>query len=277
MSLSRLKPQTEYMRLERVEIEADVRYPDVIQEIVSSARSGTDVVAAIDSTIKALGFDTFMYGCTATSRPHSESKIWTFTTLPVEWVREYEATAYIEVDPRIQGLFRSPLPVLWDQSERGRNRRLDTFLERASRFGIRSGIALLIPDNDDFNCLICFNSAAPYADSIRRRHWIRQQGELMSFGLYFHSLFMKPLIRKGLAPSSQGTPLSQRELETLSFVIQGLTHEQIAERMKITPRTVQAHADSIRSKLNASTIGEAVYLATKAGLLARNTPRAART
>ena len=37
--------------------------------------------------------------------------------------------------------------------------------------------------------------------------------------------------------------------------------------MGITPRTVQAHADSIRSKLNASSTNEAIFLATKGGLL----------
>jgi filamentous hemagglutinin family protein len=56
-------------------------------------------------------------------------------------------------------------------------------------------------------------------------------------------------------------------LETLGLVVRGLTHQQIADQMRISSRTVQLHADSIRSKLNANSISEAVYLANKAGLI----------
>ena len=78
---------------------------------------------------------------------------------------------------------------------------------------------------------------------------------------------MKPLILKGLAPTLQGAPLSVRERETLRWLVQGLCHDEVAERMGITARTVQAHTDSIRSKLNASSTNEAIFLATKGGLL----------
>lgn len=268
MTVQQLKPLAQYMRLEPVEFDTTRRYPDCIKQIIAAAQTGNDVFGAVDATIKVLGFDTFMYCCAAVPRPHSESRIWTFTTLPVEWVKEYLENDYIEVDPRLQGLFRSPLPVIWDQNDKDNDPLLRKFLERASRYGIRSGIALMIPDNDDFSCAMCFNSSIAVADEFRRSRWTSQEGELMTFALYFHTLFMKPQIRRGLAPLLQGAPLSPRELETLRLVVRGLTHQQIAEQMRISPRTVQLHADSIRSKLNANTISEAVFLATKAGLLA---------
>ena len=124
-----------------------------------------------------------------------------------------------------------------------------------------------VPDSGTFTCMICFNSTTPLLDATRRRMLIRQQGDLLAFGIYFHQLFMKPLILKGLAPTLQGAPLSVRERETLRWLVQGLSHEEVAERMGITSRTVQAHTDSIRSKLNASSTNEAIFLATKAGLL----------
>jgi hypothetical protein len=58
----------------------------------------------------------------------------------------------------------------------------------------------MIPDNDEFSCAMCFNSSLPIADEFRRSRWTSQKGELMTFALYFHSLFMKPQIQKGLAP-----------------------------------------------------------------------------
>jgi hypothetical protein len=118
MPVQQLKPQTEYMQLRPVDVDTSRRYPDCIKQIILASETGSDVFAAVDATIKALGFDTFMYCCAAVPRPHSESRIWTFTTLPVEWVREYLENDYLEVDPRLQGLFRSPLPVTWDQNDK---------------------------------------------------------------------------------------------------------------------------------------------------------------
>ncbi len=65
-----------------------------------------------------------MYGCAASWRPNCECKMWTFTTLPIEWVREYtEENAYMEVDVRIQGLSTSSIPVIGKMgpSERGKS------------------------------------------------------------------------------------------------------------------------------------------------------------
>ena len=262
-----LRPQTEYMALERVAIDPNCSYPEIMTDMVAAANGGGDLVAAIDATIKALGFNTFMYGLVAALRPRAESRTWTFTTLPVEWVRRYEAEAFIEIDPRTQGLYQSGLPVIWDQSERGKSRRLDRFLDEASEYGTRSGIALLVPDADHNSCMVAFNSTVPILTSPRRRAITQAQGNLLMFGIHFHELFMKPLIKKGLAPSSQGSPLTTRELETLSWLVKGLSYEEVASQMSITSRTVQAHADSIRSRLNARTLQEAVFLATKAGFL----------
>jgi DNA-binding CsgD family transcriptional regulator len=255
-----------------VDIAADAFFPASMASMVAAARARSDWVSALDATIKSFSFNTFLYGFSTVSRPSCESRMWTFSTLPMHWVRRYEMKAYIEVDPRIQRLFLSPLPVIWDQSERGKSVRVDEFLEEAGSVGTCSGISFYFPDSGDFNYMVAFNSPVRFVNASTRSDWMNRQGELMMFAIYFHALFMKPLILKGLAPSSQGTPLSPRELETLGLVVQGLRHDDIAKRMGITPRTVQSHTDSIRSKLNANNISEAVFLATKAGLLAGSKP-----
>lgn len=263
-----LRPHTEYMALGAVHIPEDQWYPEILGEMVQVSRAGGDLVKAIDVTVKALGFETFMYGCSATLRPSAESRVWAFTTLPIEWVREYEAKAYIEVDPRMQGLFKSALPVIWDQSERGKSSRLDRFLDDASRYGSRSGIALLVPDSAHNSCMVAFNTSTSILNPVRRQMMLRMQGDLLTFGIYFHELFMKPMMSKGIPPAAQGSPLTNRELETMRLLVRGMNYEQVAEVMGITVRTVQAHSDSIRTRLNAKTMQEAVFLAFRAGLLA---------
>jgi PAS domain S-box-containing protein len=59
--------------------------------------------------------------------------------------------------------------------------------------------------------------------------------------------------------------LSPREREVLALLARGLTGEQIAERLVLSPETVRTHIRNAREKLGASTRVEAVTMA----LLAR--------
>ena len=61
--------------------------------------------------------------------------------------------------------------------------------------------------------------------------------------------------------------LTVRELEVLGLVAEGLRNADIAERLFVSPRTVDHHVSAIRRKLGARTRGEAVAAAARLGLL----------
>jgi LuxR family maltose regulon positive regulatory protein len=63
-------------------------------------------------------------------------------------------------------------------------------------------------------------------------------------------------------------PLSARELEVLSFVAQGLTNQEIADRLFLSLATIKWHTGNIYSKLGVSNRTEAVTYATQLGLFA---------
>lgn len=71
------------------------------------------------------------------------------------------------------------------------------------------------------------------------------------------------------SPSSNTTPfdLTPRELEVLRLTAEGLTDPQIAERLIISKRTVNAHLRSIYNKLDVTTRTAAVRLALEQNLL----------
>lgn len=62
-------------------------------------------------------------------------------------------------------------------------------------------------------------------------------------------------------------PLSERELEVLRLVAQGLTNQQIAERLFIAISTVKGHNQRIYAKLQAERRTEAIVRARELGLL----------
>ena len=62
-------------------------------------------------------------------------------------------------------------------------------------------------------------------------------------------------------------PLTNRELEILSFLEQGLQNKEIADRIFISPETVKKHTSNIYRKLDSHNRQQAVVKAYQLGIL----------
>jgi DNA-binding NarL/FixJ family response regulator len=69
-------------------------------------------------------------------------------------------------------------------------------------------------------------------------------------------------------PSASGPPagLTKREVEVLTLVATGLTNAQVAERLFLSPRTVQRHLNSVYHKIGVSSRTAATRFALEHGL-----------
>ena len=74
-----------------------------------------------------------------------------------------------------------------------------------------------------------------------------------------------PATSSAAAPAAAG--LSARETEVLGLVAKGFNFAEIARLLDVSPHTITAHVKKIYQKLAVHSRGEAVYEATKMGLL----------
>jgi two-component system, NarL family, response regulator LiaR len=77
-----------------------------------------------------------------------------------------------------------------------------------------------------------------------------------------HSTFRPPSI-----PQTLYEPLTERELEVLNLLAQGMPNKEIAAHLIISERTAKFHVSSIMGKLGATNRTEAVSLAAQRGLI----------
>ncbi len=240
--------------------------PPIVLPLISAAEKGFDLVPEIEVVARHFGFDSFMYGVAMSPMPDSDSCMYAFTTMPIEWVLRYDRMAYIEVDPRISSVWDRTVPLVWDQSKmRGKGANVDAFLDDALAHGIGSGVCLPLHDEAGARILVVFNSRAPLVNKQRQSQIASDLGEMIAFANYFHELFVREVIAKGLPPRTAGMRLSPRERECLTLAAQGMTTEAIGKKLGIAVRTAQFHFDSIKSKLMARNRQEAVARAIKEG------------
>ena len=74
------------------------------------------------------------------------------------------------------------------------------------------------------------------------------------------------------ATASNPASLTDRELEVLALLAQGLRNAEIAERLVVSSRTIEHHVSAILAKLGARTRGEAGAAALRLGLADHRSP-----
>ena len=84
--------------------------------------------------------------------------------------------------------------------------------------------------------------------------------------LYLSADLTPSLLQQATAvPSTRELRLTEREIETLRWVAQGLTHGQIGRRMGLTESTVNTYVKRLRAKLNTGNKAELTRRAIELG------------
>ena len=101
-----------------------------------------------------------MYAVKSVTAPDHETRS-TSTMRPDELARLYDERAFVEVDPRLQDIHESVVPLVWDQETyRGRSREVDGFLDLMQSYGLSSGIYCPIRDGKGRIAVMSLSSSA---------------------------------------------------------------------------------------------------------------------
>lgn len=71
------------------------------------------------------------------------------------------------------------------------------------------------------------------------------------------------LVNAANQPAPPGADLTERELEVLALMIEGLTNRQIAGKLTVSPSTIKSHVRNILTKLDVDSRTEAVSVALR--------------
>jgi NarL family two-component system response regulator LiaR len=71
------------------------------------------------------------------------------------------------------------------------------------------------------------------------------------------------LVESANQPAAPGPDLTERELEVLALMVEGLNNTQIAGRLSVSSSTIKSHVSNILSKLEVTSRTEAVTLALR--------------
>jgi DNA-binding CsgD family transcriptional regulator len=239
-----------------------------LAEVRTALRARRPLEPVITDICRGFGFGQFVYGAATVSLPHRDSRSLVWTTMPPDWIQEYDREAYIEVDPRITETLARRAPFIWDAAGyAGRGTRVDAFLAAAARYGMRSGVVIPLSDPVYIRLGAGFNSPISPIGATRRAEIEASLGDLMLFAAGFHDLFVSNYMGTDAQPQGAAMPLSRREIQCLQLAARGMTSIDIGFKLDISERTVNFHFANIVGKLGVLNRKEAIAVAVSKGLV----------
>ena len=238
-----------------------------LQSLIESARRDESIIEPLQQIVRSMGFSSFLYAVGTSKNLRQDERFYIWTTVPPDWVSEYDRNSYIEIDPRVSyGWSMWPTPLLWDRRIAAGNEKVKAFLARAAKFGVGSGLAIYLRDGGN-KIMFALNRPQRLLSATDREMITSITPRVMYLGTVLHAVFMANVIEKGIPPLQQGSPLSARERQCLQLAARGMVGPEIGHKLEITERTVNFHFSNIISKLGVLNRHEAIAMGVAHGLI----------
>ncbi|MEP6355799.1 MAG: LuxR C-terminal-related transcriptional regulator [Hyphomicrobiales bacterium] len=223
---------------------------------------------------ESLGFEAVTYG---TLDKKNDKLLGFYSNLDSNFLAYYAGRHYDDVDPLVLHCLKNSNPVHY--SYRGASQVKLTGSDKELKVlgacyeaGVHS--SFVVPfHNDIFSGMAGICLAGKMTDLECRALVEAHRSEILVAGALLNShLVGVPSSLQcsqswfGFCNNPEG--ITPRETEVLKWLSQGLRNDRVAERMDVTPATINFHMGSIKKKLGARTREQALVIAMRKGIIA---------
>lgn len=225
----------------------------MLRDWLSLARDKKTINQALRRFASSQGFEWFTYLSV------HEADVYGVSNYPDQWQKHYLDSGLAKVDPVVEAV--QPRRGAYSWSELGLpvppRRHHRKFFGEARNFGIRSGISIPIFDGFGRRALFTFSSSETKPDITM----LADQYSILTLGAFIDAR-LRSFNEEGLM-SSASSPLTNRQLECLAWLLEGKTNDDIAALRNVSRRAVEFQLQSIRQKLNVVTTYQALGIAIR--------------
>lgn len=190
------------------------------------------------------------------------SEFITVNNAPQEYIDSYADPRLGKRDPVMQHCKRNGVPIIWNQDTYVRNGVIDKW-EHQAQFGYRTGVAMALhlPDGKHFQLGIDRDQALPE----RPEELQRLVADVQLFAVHAQDTAFRILVPKSDQPECPA--LTNRELESLRWTMEGKTAWEVGAILGISERTAVLHVNNAMHKLGCVSKHQAVLKALRLGLI----------
>lgn len=237
-----------------------------------ATRSAHDTWGTTVSFLKSLGFDLMMYGYAALDSCGAPAEVETLSNFPAAYQQRYSQKQYYRDDPVVHHCIGSLSPLrvgrdsvhLWPDQGRWLTAAQRRIVHEAADCGMTVGV--VIPLRSPGRYPIAGISLSNTMRSREFERFFADWGHTAQLAaIHSHTRLQMQLQTAG--GHGCKAVLSSQERECLLWVARGMSSKDVAQRMTLSPKTVDFHIARAMSKLGGVTRSHAVARAMTLGLL----------
>lgn len=206
---------------------------------------------------RSIGFECMAYSMLSAHKTSKSPRNVIFSNFPDNWSKRYSQQNYLYYDPIFVKAMSTNVPFCWHELK---NETLSDYqqkiLSEAFEFGLVDGIALGSHFFKDQVCCISVGTDKPTE--------FNKSQQLAQF-LYFSVLLHEKV--SAFIATQVNYQLTIKEQDVLLWAVEGLTDNEIADKLIISVNTVRYHWKNIFSKLGVKNKVHAVAKALLSGVI----------